>query len=73
MAEPILEEGPAAEMGLAAGGKIRQEIVEDYYGADTWDEECRGKVYIRIVNSVDVQSHHGSRGTGEPHFRKRIQ
>ncbi len=42
----------AAELGIAAGGKIRQEIVEDYYGAETWDEDYRGKVYIRIVNSV---------------------
>lgn len=45
-------EAVAQEMGIAAGGKIRQEIVEDYYGAHTWDENCRGKVYIRIVNSV---------------------
>jgi tetratricopeptide (TPR) repeat protein len=42
----------APEMGLGAGGRIRQEIVEDYYGADTWDEELRGKIYVRIVNSV---------------------
>ena len=42
----------AAELGLGAGGKIRQEIVEDLYGAETWDEQCSGKVSIRIVNSA---------------------
>lgn len=40
------------EMGLAAGGSIQQEIVEDQYGVETWDENCTGKIYVRIVNSV---------------------
>ncbi len=39
------------EMGIGAGGKIKQEIAEDYYGAESWNEDCRGKTYIRIVNS----------------------
>lgn len=41
-----------SEMGLAAGGKMKQEIYPDEYGIDTWDEENYGRVYIHIVNSM---------------------
>lgn len=57
MEEPIacLCEGSpapfAAEMGLAAGGRMHQSIYPDEHGADTWDEENRGRVYVHIVNS----------------------
>jgi hypothetical protein len=49
----------AGEMGLAAGGKIKQKIYPDPYGIDTWDSENRGSVLVRIVNSE-----HYSRLTG---------
>ena len=41
-----------AEMGLGAGGRMRQEIHPDPYGLDTWDMENRGRVYVHIVNSA---------------------
>jgi len=41
-----------AEMGLAAGGKMKQSIYPDDYGIDTWDESNYGRVYIHIVNSM---------------------
>lgn len=41
-----------AEMGLAAGGKMRQKIYPDPHGIDTWDQENYGEVYVHIVNSV---------------------
>lgn len=41
-----------AEMGLAAGGKMKQKIYPDNYGIDTWDEENFGRVYVHIVNSM---------------------
>lgn len=46
--------GPSAgpEMGLAAGGKMKQKIYPDEYGSDTWDQDNYGRVYIHIVNSA---------------------
>lgn len=40
------------EMGLAAGGRMRQQIYPDPHGLDTWDEENFGEVYVHIVNSL---------------------
>lgn len=40
------------DMGLAAGGKMKQKIYPDEYGIDTWDEDNYGRVYIHIVNSM---------------------
>ncbi|NDJ76646.1 MAG: hypothetical protein GYB65_10340 [Chloroflexi bacterium] len=41
-----------AEMGLGAGGKMRQKIYPDPHGIDTWDAENYGRVYVHIVNSL---------------------
>lgn len=41
----------AAQMGLAAGGRMHQDIYPDEHGADTWDAPNRGRVYVHIVNS----------------------
>jgi hypothetical protein len=45
--------GPAGgtEMGLAAGGRMRQQIYPDRHGVATWDEHRFGRVYVHIVNS----------------------
>lgn len=40
------------EMGLAAGGKMKQKIYPDLHGIDTWDENNFGRVYVHIVNSL---------------------
>ena len=42
---------PATEMGLAAGGKIKQKIYPDPYGVETWDQSNRETVAIHLVNS----------------------
>ncbi|MEL6929049.1 MAG: hypothetical protein AAFO95_10470 [Cyanobacteria bacterium J06600_6] len=42
----------AGEMGIAAGGKMRQKIYRDPHGVDTWDEGNYGRVYVHIVNSL---------------------
>jgi hypothetical protein len=42
----------SAEMGLAAGGKMKQKIYPDPHGLDTWDPENHGRVYVHIVNSM---------------------
>jgi len=41
----------AAEMGLAAGGKMKQKLYPDPHGIDTWDVETQGRMFIHIVNS----------------------
>jgi hypothetical protein len=43
------------EMGIAAGGRIKQQIHEDSYGAESWDEEVFRDVVIHIVNSESYQ------------------
>lgn len=40
------------EMGLGAGGKMKQKIYPDSHGIDTWDAENFGRVYVHIVNSM---------------------
>lgn len=44
-------ESPLA-MGLGAGGRMRQEIYEDEYSLDTWDQTNQAAVNIHIVNSA---------------------
>jgi hypothetical protein len=41
-----------AEMGLGAGGKMKQKIYPDTHGIDTWDTENYGRAFVRIVNSM---------------------
>lgn len=42
----------AAEMGLAPGGRMRQEIYRDRYGWDEWDREAKARCFVHIANSV---------------------
>ncbi len=42
----------SAEMGLGAGGRMRQKIYPDPHGIDTWDADNFGRVYVHIVNSM---------------------
>jgi hypothetical protein len=51
-AAPQAAGSAGAEMGLAAGGRMRQKIYPDDYGIDTWDQTNSGRVYIHIVNSL---------------------
>lgn len=46
---------PVTEMGIARGGKIKQQIMEDTYGAESWDETAFRDVVIHIVNSEVYQ------------------
>lgn len=43
---------PGAEMGLSAGGRMRQKVYPDPHGWDTWDEENAGRVFVHIANSM---------------------
>jgi hypothetical protein len=48
------------QMGLAPGGLMRQEIYEDEYGLDAWDQENGLRCFIHLVNSEqyhEITSH----------------
>ncbi|WP_354699036.1 hypothetical protein DSM112329_04740 [Paraconexibacter sp. AEG42_29] len=42
----------AAPLGLAAGGRIRQEIYEDNHGYATWEREPAASVRVALVEAV---------------------
>ncbi len=46
----------AAPMGLAPGGKMRQEIYADPFKADDWDLEHSSRCFVHIANSLVWQS-----------------
>ena len=41
-----------ADMGLAPGGTMRQEIYEDPHGFDAWDGSARSRCFVHILNSL---------------------
>lgn len=53
--EPSAEFGYAlaagVEMGLEAGGRIKQKIYPDPYGIDVWDQQNSETVYVYLINS----------------------
>jgi len=42
----------ACEMGLAPGGRMRQEIYEDPYSIHDWDTSHSSRCFIHLVNST---------------------
>jgi hypothetical protein len=40
------------EMGMGAGGQMKQKIYPDPHGISTWDADNYGRVYVHIVNSL---------------------
>ena len=54
------------EMGIARGGKIKQQIMEDTYGAESWDDAVFRDVVIHIVNSEVYQQITGREAPPSP-------
>ena len=50
-----------ASMGMAAGGRIHQEIYEDEFGIDVWDRDAASRCFVHIANSSAYE-----RMTGNP-------
>ncbi|MBW8004058.1 MAG: hypothetical protein FVQ80_19045 [Planctomycetes bacterium] len=42
----------APDMGLAPGGIMRQEIYEDDYGFEVWEQSAKSRCFVHIVNSL---------------------
>ena len=49
---PVTQQAPMAEIGLAPGGLMRQEVYEDQYGFDAWDTSVRSRCFVHILNSL---------------------
>lgn len=41
----------AMDMGLAPGGRMHQEIYDDPYGLDAWDQRYSSRCFVTIANS----------------------
>ena len=57
---------PMAEMGLAPGGLMRQEVYEDAYGFDAWDTTARSRCFVHILNSAQFFAVSGALPPGRP-------
>lgn len=55
-----------ADMGLAPGGRMRQEIYEDDYGLDVWDQRHPVRCFVTIANSTQWMAITGERPPIEP-------
>jgi hypothetical protein len=53
-------------MGLAPGGRMRQEIYSDPYGLDAWDQRHFSRCFLTIANSTAWVAISGERPPSEP-------
>jgi hypothetical protein len=56
----------SGEMGLGAGGKMRQSIYPDTFGYDAWDKQNSGGIDVHIINSEMFQAITGEAPPGTP-------
>lgn len=61
------------ERGIAAGGKIKQQIFQDTYGAESWDLNQRRLLKIHMVNSIAYQSITGQEPPPSPITTEKYQ
>jgi hypothetical protein len=52
----IVHGAPAQQLGIGAGGRIRQRIYPDAYGLDAWDPASATEVCVQIVNSDEYRA-----------------
>ncbi len=55
-----------ADMGLAPGGRMKQEIYDDPYGLDAWDQRHGSRCFVSLLNSVQWMAVTGERPPTEP-------
>ena len=59
--EPDVCSAPLEEMGLAPGGRMRQEVYEDPFGLDVWDQRQASRCFVSIANSTQWMAVTGER------------
>lgn len=66
--EPVVQYclSPMEDMGLAPGGRMRQEIYEDRHGLDAWDQRHSSRCFVTIANSTQWMAITGDRPPTEP-------
>jgi len=45
----------AALMGMGAGGSMRQQVYPDPHGVHVWDQDCKQRVFVHLVNAEMYQ------------------
>jgi hypothetical protein len=50
-----------ASMGLAPGGRMRQEIYDDPFGFDEWDRPVRSRCFVHLLNTLLWEAVTGSK------------
>jgi len=53
-------------MGIAAGGRLKQKIISDSFGSNTWDQSKKGSVFIHLVNSKVYKEITGNKPPSPP-------
>ncbi len=53
-------------MGLAPGGRMKQDIYDDPYGLDVWDQRHGSRCFVTIANSAQWMTITGERPPTEP-------
>ena len=56
----------AAPMGLAPGGRMKQEIYDDPYGLDAWDQRHSSRCFVSLLNSTQWMAMTGEQPPSEP-------
>jgi hypothetical protein len=57
---------PAQAMGLAAGGRMHQQIYADPYGLDAWDMTASSRCFVTLVDAVQWQEITGEAPAARP-------
>ena len=66
MPAPAPDSAPLKQMGLAPGGRMKQEIYDDPYGLDAWDQRHASRCFVSIVNSSQWRAITGERTPTKP-------
>jgi hypothetical protein len=61
-----LSVGSAPDMGLAPGGRMRQEIYEDHFEWKDWDRSMSSRCFVHLVNSLVWRAMTGKRPPTTP-------
>ena len=57
---------PSASMGLAPGGRMKQDIYDDRRGLDVWDQRHGSRCFVSLVNTAQWMAITGERPPTDP-------
>lgn len=58
--------GASAEMGIGAGGKMKQEIFKDPHGLDVWQRSQKARCFVHLANSMAWEAITGKKPPATP-------